>query len=132
VNILGLLERIEWDGMSNEDCCPSCRIGPNDKPDKAHYADCELKAAIDALRSGRLVVSEWVKLSDAKPVIPDGWSQAVRVLASWDSEKGEAVEMSFEKRTIRGKTVERFERQGRISPWNITHWMYLPSAPINK
>lgn len=134
MNILGLLEDLEWPmiyGESSISAGPMClSCGADTKP--THRPACELKAAIDALRSGRLRVCEWVKLLDAKPIIPDGWSQSVCVLASWDSENGEALEMMFERRTIRGKTVERFEWQGRISPWVITHWMYLPSAPINK
>lgn len=56
IDILALLKRIEWHGMNEGDCCPLCRIGPDDKPDKAHFDDCQLKAAIDALESKELVV----------------------------------------------------------------------------
>jgi hypothetical protein len=54
IDILGLLKRIEFkgnfDGWPN---CPECQEDTD-----RHKPGCQLKAAIDALESGRLVVVE--------------------------------------------------------------------------
>jgi hypothetical protein len=54
IDILALLKRIEWKGVSATDMCVGCG---RDKYED-HEPDCQLKAAIDALESLALVVVE--------------------------------------------------------------------------
>lgn len=53
MNILGLLEKLE---KSDNSCCPICYVDIYHAITPAHKPDCQLKAAIDALRSGRVVI----------------------------------------------------------------------------
>jgi hypothetical protein len=50
IDILGLLKKGNFDGWPN---CPECQEDAD-----RHNPDCQLKAAIDALEAGRLVVVE--------------------------------------------------------------------------
>ena len=58
IDILDILKELEWglvyreSSLSMDFKCPYC--GTDTKP--THNSDCQLKAAIDALESGRLVV----------------------------------------------------------------------------
>ena len=60
IDILALLKRIEWAGYGG-DVCPECNFDSKFTVKGATYGgwhdpECQLKAAIDALESGRLVV----------------------------------------------------------------------------
>ena len=58
MDILGLLKRIEWGDYS---VCPDCdtwKYNSTSGDVNQHDKDCELKAAINALEAGRLVVVE--------------------------------------------------------------------------
>ena len=65
MSILELLEKVEW-AYCNGGCISAgpCLICKNDQWDK-HDPCCELKAAIDALKSGKLVV---VDVTDKKQI----------------------------------------------------------------
>lgn len=52
MNILEMLESIEWCGDDCGEACPSCGYYVK----HGHHPDCQLKAAIDDLKSGRLQV----------------------------------------------------------------------------
>ena len=56
MNILALLKRLEWLESDYEGAkyCAECGIGPEHP--RPHKPDCQLKAAIDALEAGRLVL----------------------------------------------------------------------------
>lgn len=56
MNILGLLERIEWDGDHICALCGAHKYNSRTGEMNEHRPTCELKATIDALRSGRVRV----------------------------------------------------------------------------
>ena len=62
IDILALLERIEWAGYGGGgNVCPECGFDaeftlPGGTLGGIHKPGCKLKAAIDALESGKLVV----------------------------------------------------------------------------
>jgi hypothetical protein len=72
---------------------------------------------------------KWVKCSDQLPEIPCGVNKSVTVICCWGDKPGNVAEMIFVRRELRGKTVERFEWNSRLSTWEVTHWMPLPLPP---
>lgn len=78
MDILGLLKRIEW---GSEDVCPDCdtwKYNSTSGDVNQHDKDCHLKAAIDGLEAGRLVVMLKTKCLWAEDI--DG---------NWDTSCGE-------------------------------------------
>ncbi|MET3232209.1 UNVERIFIED_ORG: hypothetical protein ABIC54_004414 [Burkholderia sp. 1263] len=80
--------------------------------------------------------TRWIDVNDRLPEIdyskPE-FDRQVSVLASWGGNKVaemKYVSHGYAKRE-KGR-APRFEWQGRISPWLVTHWMPLPEAPANQ
>jgi hypothetical protein len=78
-------------------------------------------------------MSEWIKCSDRMPVIERrvGLSfGSVNVICCTSSKQ--VIAMSYAQSDC-GNTAKsrapRFEWNGRISPWEVTHWQYLPAPP---
>lgn len=89
---------------------------------------------IDSLRA-ELQARQWVSVEDRLPEIDytkprHGWR--VPVIACWGGSSNNVAEMAYTAngyaKTERGRKP-RFEWQGRISPWNVTHWQPLPLPP---
>lgn len=69
--------------------------------------------------------SPWHKMKTEPPEV--GISYIVKCNATGRS-KG-VLEMTYVERTIRGEVIKRWEWQGRIAPWVVTHWMPMPEPP---
>lgn len=79
-----------------------------------------------------VVVGSWVSVDNRLPEIPKdspSYMQEVKVIACWGKEMNNVAQMSYCKRSVRGKDVYRFEWNGRISPWKIDYWMEFPKPP---
>jgi len=80
--------------------------------------------------------TRWIDVNDRLPEIDyskPAFDRQVVVLASWGGDKVAEmryVSHGYAKRE-KGR-APRFEWQGRISPWLVTHWMPLPEAPANQ
>jgi len=80
--------------------------------------------------------TRWIDVNDRLPEIDyskPAFDRAVVVLASWGGDKVAEmryVSHGYAKRE-KGR-APRFEWQGRISPWLVTHWIPLPEAPANQ
>ena len=78
------------------------------------------------------MTEEWVSVNDRLPEIdytkPE-YERRVKVLASWS---GYVAEMNYVSngfaKTEKGR-IPRFEWFGRVSPFDVTHWMPMPAPP---
>lgn len=74
-------------------------------------------------------MSKWISVDDAHPEWV-GKSTHARVLCA--TNVGHVMEMSWshypEAATLKGRKP-RWEWNGRISPFKVTHWMPLPEPP---
>lgn len=69
---------------------------------------------------------EWISVNDRLPTIPENQAfQNVKVLGAWN---GQWTELYYRRVTVREKIVERFEWQGRICTFPISHWA-IPVTP---
>ena len=75
---------------------------------------------------------EWISVEDRLPEIPNdspSWSQQIKVIGYWlNGTNHQWAEFYYVKRTVRGKEVKRFEWQGRINTFPISHWA-IPEPP---
>lgn len=62
IDLLALLKRLEF---SYDEMCPECCYG-NRGPAGTHASECQLKAAIDALERGDLVIIPWDAMPDPR------------------------------------------------------------------
>lgn len=75
----------------------------------------------------------WISVEDRLPELPagNGYSRSINVLVAW---KGctQPTEMAYAAypgaRSARGQ-APRWEWQGRIAPWAVTHWRPIPDPP---
>ena len=71
---------------------------------------------------------QWIDVSIQLPPIPEDeqlYKKQVKVIGCW----GERwAEFYYVKRVVRGKVIDRFEWNGRINTFPITHWM-IPTLP---
>ena len=75
---------------------------------------------------------KWISTKDEFPGIDDNveqYKKRVRVIAAWGSRTENVAEMEYSEDVVRGKVLRRFKWNGRISPWNVTHWMPFPEPP---
>jgi hypothetical protein len=77
----------------------------------------------------------WISVDERLPEIDysnPAYARGVKVLAAWGNDPGNVAEMEYRSnayaKTEKGR-LPRFEWQGRVSPWTVTHWMPLPEAP---
>lgn len=79
--------------------------------------------------------SAWVPVTERLPEIDmdkPPYSRGTKVLIHWDGggvAEAEYTANWYSKQARASKP--RFEWQGRIAPWNVTHWMPMPSIPAN-
>lgn len=81
----------------------------------------------------KTVLCNWIPTSLKMPEIPKDtpmYDQKIKVIACWGSDPNQMAEMDYARKIIRGKEIHRFEWFGRISPWVILYWMYLPESPF--
>ena len=73
--------------------------------------------------------NEWVSVKERLPELPD-FAHCDRMVITCDW-KGHVAPMYWERRTIRGKSIERWRYHfDRIyDGFGITHWMPLPAPP---
>jgi hypothetical protein len=71
----------------------------------------------------------WVSVSERLPEIPEGGYGVMCNVMVDNCSSTKVMSLSYEKNTVRGKTVCRWKWYGRISPWNVTHWKPLPKPP---
>lgn len=71
----------------------------------------------------------WVSVDDRLPEIPEGGYGVMCNVMVDNCSSTKVMSLSYEKNTVRGKTVCRWKWFGRISPWNVTHWKPLPEPP---
>ena len=65
---------------------------------------------------------EWISVNDKLPEIPENkpkYNQSIKVIGMWGEHW---AEFDFVRRIVYGKIVERFEWNGRINTFPITHW----------
>ena len=84
-------------------------------------------------------VQEWVDEQPTLGLEPVRWIPVAEMLPCEDGEyitmtdaRGRCqgvLAQEWETVTVRGKTKSRWVWDGRISPWNVTHWMPLPKPP---
>jgi hypothetical protein len=82
-------------------------------------------------------LTDWLSVEDQLPEIdfsaPE-YMRRVGVIACWGSKPEQVAEMSYVSnayaKTVKGR-APRFEWQGRVSPWKVTHWMPLPIPPMS-
>lgn len=77
-------------------------------------------------------MSEWINCIERQPIIdysePE-YKRSVRAIVACDAGVMEMTYISNAyARTEKGR-LARWEWQGRIAPWEPTHWMLLPSPP---
>lgn len=65
---------------------------------------------------------EWIAIKDSLPEIPKDvpiYNQSVKVICTWNNTW---AEFNYVRRIVHKKVVERFEWNGRINTFPITHW----------
>ena len=78
------------------------------------------------------ILTGWISVKERLPEIPKNvpsYSAHFKVLVAWGPADGNVASMHYERDNVRGKEIERFKYNGRLSPWLITHWMPLPEPP---
>jgi len=77
----------------------------------------------------KLVFGTWTKTQDHLPPEPDnsitGHSQDHYLCTV---SHGQVIAIDYVRTTVRGKTVFRWEWQGRISPWAVIAYMPFPES----
>lgn len=73
-------------------------------------------------------MSEWISVSHRLPEIPAERHQVTCIVATetFVTAMEFAINRFAKQRRAKGP---RWEWQGRISPWRVTHWMPLPKPP---
>lgn len=71
--------------------------------------------------------NEWISVEDG---LPEDGCYITHTNANGKN-KG-VIAQKLVTTTIRGNVVRRWEWNGRISPWIVTHWMPLPEPPKMK
>lgn len=69
---------------------------------------------------------EWISVSERLPE-----KEGYYITFTLCSNNG-VIPLKFVFTTVRGQKVKRWEWNGRISPWVVTHWMPLPEPPKMK
>lgn len=69
-------------------------------------------------------MSEWISVEDRLPEDGD-----YITFTNASGKTNGVIAQKLVTKQIRGKTVRRWEWNGRISPWAVTHWMPLPEPP---
>lgn len=75
--------------------------------------------------------NNWISVDDRLPEIKalePAYNSSVRVLVFCKC-GGFIGDMYYSFDKVRNKNVYRFIWNGRISPWEVTHWQPLPGAP---
>lgn len=67
--------------------------------------------------------TEWISVKERLPE-----KEGYYITFALCSDNG-VIPMKFVFTTVRGQKVKRWEWNGRISPWVVTHWMPLPEPP---
>lgn len=71
----------------------------------------------------------WIKVDDRLPEIPKDAYGQVKVIGAWkNGNEWQWAEFTWAERKVRGRTVQRFEWNGRINTFPITHWA-IPTPP---
>jgi hypothetical protein len=71
----------------------------------------------------------WIAINNELPIIPENvptYEQKVKVLGTWGNKQW--AEFDYVRRSVRGKTIDRFEWNGRINTFPLTHWA-IPTIP---
>lgn len=71
---------------------------------------------------------EWISVNDKLPTDEDSWRYFICMTTATGRSKG-VIPMRWDVTKVRGKIVRRWKWEGRISPWEVTHWMPLPDPP---
>jgi len=93
------------------------------KADNQHVSPSSANAVLPAV-----FYLKWIPVKDRLPEIPKdapSYSQYVKVLGAWDKHW---AEFYYVRKMVRGQIVERFEWNGRINTFPITHWA-IPVCP---
>lgn len=72
--------------------------------------------------------NEWISVEDEIPSDDDDGLEFF-CMTNATGKGGGVLPLEWEVATIRGKTVRRWRRLNRISPWTVTHWMKRPAPP---
>lgn len=72
--------------------------------------------------------NEWISVEDEIPSDDDDGLEFF-CMTNETGKGGGVLPLEWEVATIRGKTVRRWRRLNRISPWTVTHWMKRPAPP---
>jgi len=72
----------------------------------------------------------WVRVEDGLPKIEDKEGSSVAVLVAWGPSVNNVCSMYYSNDKVRGSLVKRFKWMGRLSPFNVTHWLPLPQPPV--
>ena len=68
---------------------------------------------------------EWISVKDA---LPEEDGEYITMTNATGKSHG-VIALRYVTTTVRGKVVRRWKRYGRISPWEVTHWMKMPEPP---
>ena len=71
---------------------------------------------------------EWINVEDGLLKDEESGLEFICMTSAAGRCKG-VMALDWEVTTVRGKTVKRWLRRGRICPWNVTHWMKEPEPP---
>lgn len=75
--------------------------------------------------------NEWISVEDEIPSDDDDGLEFF-CMTNATGKGGGVLPLEWEVATIRGKTVRRWRRLNRISPWTVTHWMKRPAPPTEE
>lgn len=93
-----------------------CKLGCNEgEPQEPFYSDCPLPT-VDT-------DPKWISVSERFPE-KEGYYITFTLCSN-----NSVIPLKFVFTTVRGQKVKRWEWNGRISPWVVTHWMPLPEPP---
>ena len=77
-------------------------------------------------------MNEWVDVKEREPFVTEtnNW---VTVITYTKDGKVLPMDFGFERyaKTERGRSI-RWKWHNMLSPWTVTHWMYLPEPPEAK
>ena len=93
-------------------------------PYEMDFPKCVQSLLSDALELLKAQETGWISVKDRLPKTDKEYYSRKTYIVS--TVHGYVLAMEYVNKPIRGKMVERWEWNGRISPWEVTYWMPMP------